>query len=986
MRGDDLDEVIARASSPEERLSGGWVTAAPDVSGRERADRWHARVGRGDDRRSAAVLASRGLGRDDLVRSLSAGRLLDGGERPPWATTVATLHSRCAAGAPDFPWGVPTLADIAGDGLPPGVDGRTPWRFLGGFRAWLGAAASDLRTWVVDSGAPVADDACRDLVLDLSRRLLAVVGPTLVTAAGAGPVFDDDVAERWLALWGAQPVTARLMAVAWLQWSSATRSLVSASAADLPALAPGRTVVGVDCGAGDRHGDGRTVVALRLDDGTRLFHKPRAVGPARTLAAWLGAVDSAGEPLGLRLPVVHARAGYAWVEEVPAGECADRAAVSAYYRRAGALLRILQVLGATDLHHENFVPTDDQPVLVDLETAVAHGAWSGAGGGTGADSCDRDLAAVLSAGVAATSMVTSIVDGQPAMRSVDLGALAGPDSRPTPYPVLAPTPAGSGLAMSPQRPAMPNGQALPVLHGVPVAVAAFAADVTAGYRDADERLRRIATAGMPVVADDEVVRFVARPTRVYVRLLQDSLTPAALADGAERELVLERLWLAADSCPPPVIAAEQAALRRLDVPVFWAPLRDRDLVADDGTRVPDALDAAAVTSIRRRWERTVTTASTDEAVEDLRAALFAAADTTAPPPAPHPAAGGAADDPADLDDALEVLLAQAHGCGEGSVAWLGLELDPGRQRWRPGRLGPGLLGEAGIGLALAARSALAPAAPPRCPALARATLLTAAARARRLDPGRFSDGFSGPAGTLYAVARAAALLDDPTLAAAATALLPAVLSAAATDPPSALLDPVSGAACACWHLPASAARDDALARLSDLLAASADDRDPGRADPLTSPWSQALPGRAAGRALARRRLGLPVAAPAWLRASQPVTAGDRVAAAALGRPVPGPPDGAPDASPDESADRARTAHEWLDLAEEARAGGPAPQAQDLQALAARWIGAGRRRAGTWFPGVLAPDSRNLSAVHGMAAVVLLGVGHHPDAPTVRILA
>ena len=147
------------------------------------------------------------------------------------------------------------------------------------------------------------------------------------------------------------------------------------------------------------------------------------------------------------------RGDYVWVREVAAANCPNP---RAYFYRAGAMLRVMQALGATDLHHENFVPAADQPVLVDLETVIGPGrGWAGTAGTT--ERPERlDLPGP-------TSMVSSWTDGPPGRRSLNLGALAGPEESLTPdaVPTLVQAPGGGPPTLRHRRLTTTNGAALP---------------------------------------------------------------------------------------------------------------------------------------------------------------------------------------------------------------------------------------------------------------------------------------------------------------------------------------------------------------------------------------------------------------------------------------------------------------------------------------------------------------------------------------------
>ena len=1000
--------ILASASSPQERLAGGWLTPADRSSGDSRYRAWLDLVADGDRMRGADILRVRGLDVDEFVRSLGDAHPVPGAALPDWAQAACELIEHLESPGSAVPAAAPPLSQVTGPGLPDWVDGSAPWRFYPGFAAWMSRAGRLVSTWSAIRPGLLAPAARRELVLALPRAILTAIGPRLMAEADARAtdqaLFSVDPVRDWREILTRYPVIARVLAVLWLQWRATTKEIIDRIAADLPKLAPGGHVAALVMGAGDRHAGGRSVTQLVLDCGSRLYLKPRPVGPYRVLRATLDAVDTCGEPLGLSLPSVAVRPGYAWSVHLDPQDCTDEQEVSAYFYRTGAMLRILQTLGATDLHQENFVPTRTQPVLVDLETVM------NAGSGWGArfecpDPEGLDLAEAMADTPAATSMVTSALDGSPGSASCDIGALAGPSARPTPYTVLNLVPTGSGPQVRGERLPMETGMALPRYQGTGVPVRRHVPSVVAGYREAARRLATHVDLPALLGADslDEPVRFVPRATQIYSRLLQQSLSDRALSDGAERELVLERLWLAIGTCPADLIEAEQESLRELDVPLFTVGIGSTDLVSDRGRVIPSALSRPPVEVATHRFARMV--AEPDQ-LDDLLAALFAVdpdappaewraapRDATAVPAPPRGATAvpapprGATAPPRDASvaDAIGSLLDLARPLADGTVAWSGLDYDPARFRWRHARLGPGLLGEAGIGLVLASVGTLLPDAPPASGPIGVATLLGAAARARRAPlTWTGSNAFTGPSGTVYALARAAGLTGDERLLDAAVDLLPSVLAAAREARTAPVIDGVAGGVLACLHLPRTPARERILDELATLLRSA--DSAADTSDDLVTRWSLSLPSPGAGHELALHRLSTGAVdtapggstAPAWSRltAGRP---GDAVAAAALGEtggPLwPDPP-------------VPLSTHDWLDRAETARAGssaGPWPDARADLALAVKEIETGYSRTGTWFPDVLAPDTHNLSALHGLAAIALLSLADHTSAPNVRVL-
>jgi len=84
----------------------------------------------------------------------------------------------------------------------------------------------------------------------------------------------------------------------------------------------------------------------------------------------LGWCTDRGLPLGFRRPRTVDCGTHGWMEYVPAASCSERAEVGSFYRRAGSLLCLLWVLGATDIHLGNIIASGEHPVPIDLETLL----------------------------------------------------------------------------------------------------------------------------------------------------------------------------------------------------------------------------------------------------------------------------------------------------------------------------------------------------------------------------------------------------------------------------------------------------------------------------------------------------------------------------------------------------------------------------------------------------------------------------------------
>ena len=1000
-RGRELLAVLARAATPAERIAGGWLRPTGETPlAEERLERWSHRVGGGQPERVAEVLAELGVSLDQWRIGLSDVTAVPGEPLPTWAQDAMTLLNLVGT---EWEWpDPPRLREVAGDELPDWVDPDQPWRFYPGFRDWMAAARRDVDTWA--ASAPITEEAKHDLVLNLAQRQLTASGPLLMATVPGRPVddplFEGDARSDWEALWSTHPVVSRLLATAWRQWRETTEELCSRVGADLPSVSPGVAVTRIELAAGDQHCDGRGVARLRLSDGTSAFLKPRADGLHRLLGAVLAQVDSAGTPLGLRLPDLSERDGYSWAGEVVRGDCPEERGVDSYFRRAGALVRVTQAMGSTDLHHENFVAAPDLPVLVDFETVVAPGALRTA-------RPDDALSARLTDTPGSSSMITSVVSGPPGRNTADIGALAGPREMLTPYTVRTLVLEKDGPALRSARAPLPNGTALPTRDGVRVSLRGHEQALIDGYADVQRRLASLAhTEHVPALHPEPAVRLLARATRLYAQVLGSSLAPDALVDGVERELVLQGLYKATGTAPRGLIGCEVDALRELDIPMFTVPFTRTDLVSDRGVILPDAIREAPAAKIRARLREA---ADRDDYVDDLRATLFSMDpdeppsesedDRGDPPPTSvvsgAPARSGRAREQTRFSSASEggrpslearsvrepdntepvaLLLDRVIELDDGAVAWIGLEHDPNRNRWTYGRMSAGLTGQAGIGLALATVAARAADPPAGSAAVARAAVLGSVARVGLGNRGP-ADAFGGPAGVLYAAAVVARLLDDAVLLDAARSLVAPCLSAARRAEPSIVIDGTAGAILALLQLPEDPAVADTLTELAELADLPPIDADVDAADS----WSASLPSRTYGTALARCRL-------AQIRPERvslpdlptPTGPGDAIAAATIRHPVDLDEPAMVDASLRVLLDQAELA--GAALRRGANGGWAERRDRLIEMLLTR-----RAATGRWCAPLLAPDPTLLSPIHGIAALATLCTDVGRDVPSIRTL-
>jgi type 2 lantibiotic biosynthesis protein LanM len=700
------------------------------------------------------------------------------------------------------------------------------------------------------AASPLTAAAARALERSLLQRVTALCAPALLAEfdarrpsgrgrltvflqreqrAGTRPRdrYDDFVAEHrasgLLPFLARRPRLARLLAQALDGACGATAELVDRIEHDLPLLpalfgwsaAPG-PVAGITTGLSDPHHDGRCVAVLTFASGAKLVYKPRSLAADAAFGALLAWCDD-----GFRVPRTADRGAYGWAEFIAAEPCADEAAVSRFYARAGMLLCVLYLLGTTDCHAENLIACGEQLVLVDAETAlqpqvrderfVPHAAWSSVlrsgflphwnqdGSGGAFDMTALGAFAELQTPVRVPNWKHVNTD------DMALGDEPGPPALPRSMPVL------DGAAVPPQ----PYAGAL---------LAGFARmyRIIAGRRDAllergaeHEALRDLAAAR---------VRFVPRATRDYAAVLWTSVQPEHVRSGLACGALLDELVRRG---APAALAAlhpgELRALERMDVPRFTVAAAGTRVDSGDGAQldVPQLFPGFATVLERLRgWDER----DLREQLTIARGALEArvartTGDAVLHPPAavprePDAVAHDGARFAVDAARRIAESLASTSALGDdGAARWFGLRYLAAADRYALETLGLDLYdGASGIALFLATLDAVSGERHYRDLALAALGPL----RGGLSDALVASAGIGGASGLgswVYALTRSAALLDEPALRADARRIALRIDDAAIARDRE--LDVIAGAAGAILCLLAlhrDAPDDEVLAR------------------------------------------------------------------------------------------------------------------------------------------------------------------------------
>jgi type 2 lantibiotic biosynthesis protein LanM len=564
---DRLSEIAARARYLHERLQG----EVPEAIARHDTDdllsRWDAALAGQLDRR----LAWSGLDRDAARR-----RMVEGGGATDrrWVDLLAQAFA-IMGDAPQRPRYVVSIAPIAFEEL------LVPF-----VEAGRGLMARDL----AQHAALLSDGAWATLERMLLALLSRIALQTFCSEfalhqglAGATPWHGGAGRGRYRAfvaharegglcdILSAYPVLARLLATMVLNWVGAHAALVRRLRDDWPLLttefalddAPCR-VTSIAPYRSDLHDGGRSVVILELS-GHLLVYKPRPLGMEQAFGDVLAWANARGFSRPYRRTPLLLRDGYGWMGYAAAIPCGSVAEVEAFYARVGGLICLTALLQGTDIHYENLVASGDQPVLVDAETLF----HPRPGAAIGAEFDSR-------AAAEPDDFVRALSDSGwfPPTTGPDFSALGAANAVATEFPAATCIGVNSdrmAFAYEPFR--APRRQNSPYLNGQAESAASHRASIVAGFCEMFRLVLAERNSLLELIRGFGELpgRFVARSSNTYGLLLQASLSPDALRDGAGRGLLFERLRrtaLGRDEKPPhwPILDAETEALERMDVP------------------------------------------------------------------------------------------------------------------------------------------------------------------------------------------------------------------------------------------------------------------------------------------------------------------------------------------------------------------------------------------------------------------------------------
>ncbi|MBI4512281.1 MAG: type 2 lantipeptide synthetase LanM [Deltaproteobacteria bacterium] len=238
-------------------------------------------------------------------------------------------------------------------------------------------------------GAKVARDLERALLEDLACLFASPLSAERAVARRMGSLRDspDDMArfvestlgtpDGVMAFLHAYPVAARLCSTLINRWVSTTRALLSRLLADWSDLRATYSfsekeprIERIEWGTRPAVG-GQPTVTVFFDSGRGLVYSPRSARSHIALARLVDWLSAHGSPLLPSAVRTLERGGYAWLERVKPTACYDPEELARFYERAGALLCLAYLLGATDLEGDSLIAQGEQLFAIRPQALLA---------------------------------------------------------------------------------------------------------------------------------------------------------------------------------------------------------------------------------------------------------------------------------------------------------------------------------------------------------------------------------------------------------------------------------------------------------------------------------------------------------------------------------------------------------------------------------------------------------------------------------------
>ena len=361
----------------------------------------------------------------------------------------------------------------------------------------------------------------------------------------------------------------------------------------------------LDIGAGDSHRGGRSVIIIKFNSGIKLVYKPRSLANDvhfQDLLSWLNKFGN--QPPFKTLKVLSYDL-HGWVEFVENDGCNSEQEVKNFYIRQGCFLALLYALEATDFHAENLIANGEHPILVDLESLFHPRVKEDKN-----SNYTQKVSAQMGDSVLRVGLLPQRlwIGGKENVKGIDLSGLGGQAGQTTPFKVPQWEKTDTDeVHMVRKSVKIPGNQNRPQIIGKDINPLKYNENVIEGftlmYNLLKKQQGKILSEEGPIekFAFNEI-RYIARPTRTYSLMLNESVHPDLLRNALDRDQFFDRLWIGVTNQPylAKIIQAEAKDLCEGDIPIFSTQPNSLNIYSSSGECIPNFLETSALDLVKKR--------------------------------------------------------------------------------------------------------------------------------------------------------------------------------------------------------------------------------------------------------------------------------------------------------------------------------------------------------------------------------------------------
>ncbi|MEH2382707.1 MAG: type 2 lanthipeptide synthetase LanM family protein [Nostoc sp.] len=429
------------------------------------------------------------------------------------------------------------------------------------------------------------------------------------------------------------PVLARFIALSIDFWVEATEELIERLNSDITEIqqvfnnsetirSNQDKVIEIKSGLGDLHNNNRSVTLLIFESGLQVIYKPKSLGIEVAYGEFLEYLnqqfDAVSSPeieypnLAFKVLKVLNRETYGWVEYVEQKPCENEEAAQRFYIRAGMLLCLLYVLGATDCHNENLIACGEHLVLIDMETVMQHQAK------LMADFQDENAATLATNQIFNSVLSTGLLPmwqfGEDNSIVSDFSGLGSVEIQP----IAVPMPVWKFINTDDMyqgyekidRPVEAN---IPILNGVALSPNNYINELVSGFEQMyrfliREREALLGSDSALAAFRFQQVRFIFRPTKIYGMVLNKAMTPEVLRDGIDWSIevdILSKSFLTTEKKPQAwaILSSEFRGMAQLDIPYFSAIAASDALPLGQEKILPEYFQSSCLSQVMTRLQK-----------------------------------------------------------------------------------------------------------------------------------------------------------------------------------------------------------------------------------------------------------------------------------------------------------------------------------------------------------------------------------------------